>query len=354
MSAMTNRERMLAVVRGEMPDRVPFAQYCGGGGPDEEIWAAIGREKMGLLAWVRPHRFENEKCTVETEPIERDGLAGTRSVMHTPAGELTSVSLSEPVLNSSHIAEHFVQTPADYRVLLEFLHDVNVVPDEGAVEAMAAKLGDDGLPHTCVARTPFQQLWVQWVSIENLCLHMVDEPELMDEVIGVLAEINRRAMRLAVDSPAPYIVFPDNVTAPIIGEQYFRKHCVPHYDELAAMLSDETRPVFVHMDGDLLPIADAIAGSGIRGMDSFSPPPDNDTSVAEAIARWPGMRIWANFPSSVHLAPPEAIYAKARELLEEGGHTGQLQIQISENVPPGRWKVSYPEIVRAIEDYSSA
>jgi len=45
------------------------------------------------------------------------------------------------------------------------------------------------------------------------------------------------------------------------------------------------------------------------------------------------------------------IRATAEGLLAEGGSTGRLQIQISENVPPGRWKVSYPEIVKAIETF---
>jgi hypothetical protein len=34
--------------------------------------------------------------------------------------------------------------------------------------------------------------------------------------------------------------------------------------------------------------------------------------------------------------------------LEEGGRSGRLQIQISENMPPDAWRKSCPAIVRAI------
>ena len=34
----------------------------------------------------------------------------------------------------------------------------------------------------------------------------------------------------------------------------------------------------------------------------------------------------------------------------EAGHTGRLQIQISENLPPGAWRKSYPIIVEAIRE----
>jgi EAL domain-containing protein (putative c-di-GMP-specific phosphodiesterase class I) len=79
--------------------------------------------------------------------------------------------------------------------------------------------------------------------------------------------------------------------------------------------------------------------------------PDNDTRVAEAVAQWPDMRICLNFPSSVHLREPEEIRRVAEEILAEGGATGRLQIQISENVPPGVWRKSFPAIVTAIRAF---
>jgi hypothetical protein len=105
------------------------------------------------------------------------------------------------------------------------------------------------------------------------------------------------------------------------------------------------------MDGDLKPLWSAIAESKVGGIDSFAPAPDNDTSVAQAVAMWPDKRLWANFPSSVHLWAPEAIRAEADAMLAAAGHTGRLQIQISENVPAHRWQVSLPVIADAIEAF---
>jgi len=44
-------------------------------------------------------------------------------------------------------------------------------------------------------------------------------------------------------------------------------------------------------------------------------------------------------------------HERAQQILAEGGPHGRLQIQISENVPAGRWRVSFPQIVRAIEEF---
>jgi len=352
---MTMRERMLAVVENREHDRVPFVQYSGIGAPNEEVWSVIGRENMGLLTWCGIHRFEHPNCHFEHENFEADGRSGTLRTMHTPEGTLTEERLNAVIASAS--SKHFVTEPDDYKILLSYLRDTIVHKDTRQWQQVYKDLGDDGFPHTSIGRTPYQQLWVEWVSLEDLALHMVDYPELMEEVFDALFQVQRgifRAAREAVDEvPVPYLNFGDNITAPMIGEKYFRKYCLTSYQELADMLSDCDRdvPIAVHMDGDLKPLWDAIGESPVRLLDSFSPAPENDTSVADAIRIWPEMRLCPNFPSSIHLAKPEVIYETAMDILEQGGRTGRLQIQISENMPLGAWKRSYPQIVRAIHDF---
>jgi len=355
MSEMTMRERMLALVNGDAHDRVPFVQYSGIGASDQEVWSVIGRENMGILVWCGVHSFEHPNCRFESEEFEIDGRRGTRRKLHTPDGTLTEERLNAAIASAS--SKHFVTEPDDYKVLLSYFRDIIVHKDTKGWEDTYKWLGDDGLPHTSIGRTPYQQLWIEWVSIEDLALHLVDFPELMEEVFSAMFEVQKgifRVVREVVEElPVPYLNFGDNITAPIIGESNFRKYCLPSYQGLADVLSDCDRDVLiaVHMDGDLKPLWNAIGESPVRLLDSMSPPPDNDTSVADAARLWPEMRICINFPSSIHLKEPKVIYDVTTEILKQGGHTGRLQIQISENLPPNAWKRSYPQIVKAIHDF---
>jgi hypothetical protein len=43
----------------------------------------------------------------------------------------------------------------------------------------------------------------------------------------------------------------------------------------------------------------------------------------------------------------------ADDILSTAGHTGRLQIQISENVPLDVWRTTLPIIADAIEDFGS-
>lgn len=352
MSKMTMRERMLALVQRREHDKVPFVQYSGIGAPNAEVWSVIGRDNMGLLEWCGIHRFEHPNCRFEHQPLEIDNRKGTRTILHTPEGKLTDERLNAAISSSSY--KHYITEPEDYKIFLSYLQDITVHKHIEPWKDVYKRLGDDGLPHTSIGRTPFQQLWIQWVSIEDLAFHLVDYPELMDEVFAEMFRVQRdifHVVREVVDEiPLPYVNFGDNITAPIIGEANFRKYCLTSYQELADILSDCNReiPIAVHMDGDLKPLWKAIGESPVRMLDSMSPPPDNDTSVADAVNLWKEMRVCINFPSSVHLREPDFIYEATMEILKQGSHTGRLQIQISENMPPGAWKRSYPQIVKAI------
>jgi hypothetical protein len=145
----------------------------------------------------------------------------------------------------------------------------------------------------------------------------------------------------------------ENITGGMLGPNNFLKYCNPSYEKLYEIMQEAHLdvPIVIHMDGELKPLWDVIGKSKIGMIDSFTPVPDNDTSAAEAIKIWPEMRLGLNYPSSVHLATPEVIYDTAMEILKQAGHTGRMQIQISENVPPEIWRKSFPMIVKALKDF---
>ena len=350
MSEMTMRDRILAVVQGREHDRVPFVIYDGML-PNDELYRVLGVGRIGMLRWSRIHRVEHPQCHFESEDYCIDGARWQRNTLHTPAGSLYEERAFESAYGSSSIRKHYVEEPADYEVLWAYLEDSTILEDYDRYHSDARELGERGLPLVAVERTPYQQLWVQWVGLNNLGFHFADCPDRVEHTIALLRQRARRIFELAYHSPAPFIDFPDNITAPAIGPQRFCKYCVPLYNELADMLAERDALVFVHMDGDLKPLWSAIAESKVGGIDSLAPEPDNDTPVARAVEMWPEMRLFVNFPSSVHLRPPEAVRAEATKILDAAGHTGHLQIQISENVPLDVWRVTMSTIAEAIEAF---
>jgi len=347
---MTMRERMLAVIQGRDHDRVPFAMYeilL----PYDEVRALLGRGNIGLIRFCSIFRAETPNCRRESEVFFEGGAKWERNIIHTPAGDLTELRAFEPAFDSSVARKHFIETREDYERLWSYLDDAVILDNYDQYYRDCAELGDDGIPKTEIERTPWQQLWIEWVGLEPLSYHLADWPEHVEHTLDLLERRARQTFEIARRSPAPFIVIVDNITASAIGPARFRKYCARLYDELDAMLADRGMPVFSHMDGMLKPLWKDIARSRVGGLDSFTPTPDCDTTVAEAVAMWPEKRLWLNYPSSVHLAPPAEIRATADQILADAGHTGRLQIQISENVPLDRWRIGLPVIAEAIEAF---
>jgi hypothetical protein len=350
MRKMTMRERMLAVIQGREHDQVPFAMYeilL----PKAEVAAHLGRGNIGILRFCSLFRAAHPNCRFDSEVYHEGGCKWQRNTLRTPKGDLTELRVFEPAFDSSTARKHYVETKADYEKLWAYLDDGILLDNYDQYHRDCAELGEDGIPKPEIERTPWQQLWIEWVGLEPLSYHLADWPEHVEKTLDLLEGRARKTFDIAARSPAPCVVMVDNITASAIGPARFRKYCARLYDELADRLADSNRPVFSHMDGMLKPLWGDIARSKVGGLDSFTPTPDCDTPVGEAVKMWPEKRLWLNFPSSVHLRPAAEIRAAADEILAQAGHTGRLQIQISENVPLDVWRTSLPVIADAIEAF---
>ena len=352
MAPMTMRERILAVIQGRDHDRVPFAMYDSLL-PIDGAMKAVAPHRIGLIRWCRVHTVVHPHCRFDTVEFHVADTKWQRITLHTPAGAIYEERAFEPTYDTGSIRKHFVQEPGDYCPLWAYLEDCFIVENLAQNDSDQAELGDDGVPMVAVERSPYQQLWVQWVGIDTLGFHLADCPDRVQHTVELLQQRARTLFDLAYRSQAPFVDFPDNITAPTIGPSRFQKYCVPLYNELADMLAERDALVFVHMDGDLKPLWQAIADSRVGGLDSFAPAPDNDTTVTEAATLWPEKKLFVNYPSSVHLRPLDQVRAETETILAGAGHTGRLQIQISENVPHHRWPVTLPVIAEAIEDFGA-
>ena len=109
MGQTTMRDRILAVIRREEHDRVPFVQYDNLAAPNEEIWRQIGRDNLGIIRWSKVYRFEHPNCRFESESFQRNGGTGVRTTLFTPVGSLEEEKLIEPTYGTGSI--RFSQFP---------------------------------------------------------------------------------------------------------------------------------------------------------------------------------------------------------------------------------------------------
>ena len=352
---MTTRERILAVLYGRELDRIPVLQYDNLILPNERFWDLYGRDKVGILHRSTMVKTVSKSCSIESSAFTEGRLNGCYNEIRTPKGNIREKVLFDPALNSPSRAEHFISNAADYEILLEYLNDLTVVEDRNRFLTCREYVGDNGIPMVCTNRTPFQQMWVSWVSLEDLCIDLVDHADIVEACMQRLSDIEvekyKLTARLQKEVPFEIFNFPDNITAPAIGKSYFKKYCISHYNKAKEILDNDSLTISVHMDGDFKVFSDDIKTSAINAIESFTPSPDSDMTISDVLALRDNMKALVNYTSSVHLLSKDKIYQHAIDLLNEGAKTGKMWFQFTEDIPPDRREANIAVILKAVDDF---
>ena len=347
---MTLRERIIAAFRGEMPDWVPWTVYRGIG-LEREVEEKLCAMGMGHIVIARPYATGTPNVRVEEEQTERDGTTFTTRRYVTPVGELSQVLQTEPGYGSSRSIEYPVKGPDDYRVLEFMIRDTTVTPKHEAFVAAEQELGDAGVAIAAIERVPIQRLWIQFTGLERMGYDLYDHPTRVESVFDAMREKDRETWQIVADSAAEFLWCPDNISGEVTGPPLFRRYCKPHYDELAAVMHPKGKRLVVHMDGMMRRLVDCVAETEIDIVEAFTPPPDADLPLDEALSAWPGKVLSLNFPSSIHIASPETIRNVTLELLQQAAPGRRFVLGVTENIPADAVERSLTTITETVAEH---
>ncbi|HPT97238.1 MAG TPA: uroporphyrinogen decarboxylase family protein [Armatimonadota bacterium] len=344
---MTPRARVEAALRGEMPDKVPFTVY------ESKIpQCAVERQlrNEGLCIVVRTVPVVNTitpNVTVESHIFTQDGVRYTRTIYHTPVGDLST--LTRPAGFTSWHVEKIFKTPEDYKPLLFLIQDRQFLPNYAAFERAQADFGEDGFFRGAVGSTPLHEIMVSMMGVETFAIEWVERRDEIMKLYDALVEKLRSLYPLLADSPALAFNYGGNETADVMGRERFEKYVAPHYDEAAEVLHKKGKLLGAHLDGNNRVWADIVARSGLDYIEAFTPAPDTDMSMADAREVWADKVLWINYPSSVHLASIETIEETTRQILRDAAPGDRLLVGITEDVPENRWRENFLAISRVLD-----
>jgi len=342
----TPRERVMAALRGERPEAVPFTVY------EEKLPRCVAERKLRerglcLVRRVRSYRTFRPHVTWREERFEdEEGRALVRTVLSTPHGDLTT--LEEPAGFTSWRHEHLFKSPDDYKALLFLIRDTVVEPAYDDVADLAEELGDDFVVRDNLPLEPLQNLISSdLMSMEDFGIQWMDNRDEMLKLFDALVEVARKIYPIVADGPLTFCNYGGNVVPTVTGPAVFRDYYLPHYEEAAEALHKKGKLLGTHLDADNTPIMDLVARTSLDYIDAYDP--GMGPSVADARAAWPDKVLWINWPSAWHLRDEDGVRAGTRQLLREAAPGDRFLIGITEDVPEDRWRGNFRAILDAIE-----
>ncbi len=350
---MTCAERLEAVFRGDMIDRVPFAlkgwrtSFC-------KAERELRNNGMGILDTCSVYKTRSPNVTTEVIHYTEKGIPLERSIMKTPVGNLTYVNrrmAEEKTESTSWLIEPPFKSPEDYKIFQFIVKDRCYEPAYDRFLKAQAQIDGDAFFKTTAPGMGLHAIMYAFMDVE---IFSIEWAEHRDEILSLhraIEENQRDLYHIIAKSPAQVVQCGGNYASEVLGKQRFIDYVLPHWETVCGILHEGHKLAGCHLDANNKLWAKEIGSSKLDWLEAFSPAPDTDMTVAEARVAWPGKTLFINFPSAVHLDSAEVIAATTRKLLQDAAPGDRFIIGITENVPENRWRESFRTILNTCNEY---
>jgi len=365
-SEMTGKERILAALRREPVDRVPWVPllvpYTIAGFPKDaphrvadaqravgcDIWTQAVADRIGL--W-----FPKPKSKIKRVLYFEDG--DVISGYETPEGTITERQRSGIGGSMNAPVEYLLKTPQDlrvYRYVLEnsflFIADYN---DHYAWED--AIVGEDGvITDVTIGMSPHQMFINMLAGVEHTYDMQSEAPELFDEVMEIMHQQNLTQIRETVkNSKADIFINSDNTSWTVMSPSVYEKYCARQLSEYSDILHEYGKLHVIHMCGKLCYLAEKIAACRFDAVADIAPAPTGDTELWEAAEAYPNMAVKGGIGCDTFISDnPRDCYEKAREILEKTRGRPGILLGSGDSVPNGTSMENLRAVTKAVEEFA--
>ncbi len=328
---MTARERFTVALSGGMPDRVPMTIWNNklpGGTLDEEL-LSLG---VCIINKSSVWRRRLDGVTMDHQYSDAaDGSTIRRTTYRTSGGDLHCTERLLPY--TVWIEKYPFSGPEDYDALEAFIASRTYEPDFERFIADDRSAGEQSIARPMTIHSPMHELIYEFMGIEKFSLEWAENRERLLRLCDVLKEDWRKRVELTVSSPARYAVIEGNTEIEVVGPERFMQFYFPHIEEACGILHRKGKFSGAHLDGKNKRLAPLIAKTSLDFIESFTPPPECDLTVAEARQVWPGKALLLHFPSSLHLFGMATMRSHVLEILKQAAPGDRFAIGVSEDVP---------------------
>ncbi|KUO50093.1 MAG: hypothetical protein APF76_06405 [Desulfitibacter sp. BRH_c19] len=343
---MKPRERIMATLMGEEPDKIPVvaADWLRKG--SQGGWSRRLMERgLGIIRWVSPYKpffIHPHNMNPQIEGIDftqkffvEKGTAKCRNTFDTPVGSLTELlRFNKLDFGACATEENLVKEPSDWRVMNYIFRASldKLAPNYEPFELEEDELGDNGMTFAVVEKTPFQRSFVELASTERTIMDFAEKPDDFIEFLDIQRKLHERIAEIVAGCPAKFVEIVDHISD-VISPAYYKEYCIPYYEIYSNSLKGTGKILGVHMDGRFGHIKKEVVNAPFNVVESFTVPPLGDLSITEAKEIWPDKMLFVNCPPHLNWAEPKDVRNGFSSILEEWGSKKGLIIEHSEEIP---------------------
>ena len=297
---MTNRERILAIMNHQSPDRIPWV-------PRLRMWYDAHKKAGTLPARYRNlsvHEIErslgmgNPARDGNVHSVRMEGVEVTTrhkggeeiTEWRTPVGSVFRRIAVTPELEADsihgRIVEFPLKGPADYKVWEYVAEHTYYNPTYEAYLDYEKSVGDEGYPLVSAGDVPLHIFLQQLSGYSSAFLQLADYPSEVEHLLTVMAQVEKeRLWPVLVDSPARLICHGYHFDSQITSPPLFAKFIKPYYQEFSKLLHAKGKTLSFHADNDTRLLFDLVLESGYDMAECYTTAPMVKTTLKESPRR---------------------------------------------------------------------
>lgn len=365
---MTHRERVLAVLRGEKADFVPWfgdldyyttAQVSQGKRPGSF------KESDDYIEWHRrlrcgfylqgyfPFKEIIENCHVREW---KDGNVRYREVK-TPEGTLREGWLWSDLTYSEAPIERLLKTPADLPAYSSLYKNTRYEPDYGFAERRRRQVAEMGVVLCYLPRTPFMRMVALDAGIENATMIYADAPDEFTQMFRIVSESLDRASQVALESPAEILMMPENLSSEVVGPRFFELFLKGFQSKWAKKINAAGKFSCIHMDGTLAGLLRQESSVGLTFIEALTPKPVGDIPIGEWASYRAGSNTiyWGGIPGSYFtpIVSDKEFDRLVVELLAVMREDRRMVLGVADQVPPDGLERRVARVQELVDEFGA-
>jgi len=376
--AMTHRARMLAAIRGESTDQLPWA-------PRLDLWA-IAQQARGTLPpalagldtagladalgvgchavradYTRPRDrrelmlrgigFDNHpdypfRVEVRGLPVAFEHDAGNlRTRVTTPAGDVVlhlelTREMARNGISIPFVHSYAVRTLDDLEAVARMFEHLEVIPTPAAYAEFRRRIGERGLAVATgpIAASPLHLLLHELMPMEQFFYLYADERERLLALARRLEPFYEAVLDAVLQCDAEVVFWGANYDQDLTWPPFFAEEIAPWLQRVARRLHAAGKLLLTHCDGENQRLLPHYPACGFDIAESVCPTPMTRCTLAELRQGFgPRTTVWGGIPSVILLDTEMDDDAFGRYLdavLREAAQGSRLILGVSDNVPP--------------------
>ncbi len=337
---MNSRERVIAALQRQIPDRVPILEWF----VHPKVYQTIlpGStwpdfvEQIGLDAIVAHFMFEG---TFKEEPLDEKTCINEWGVTFGVTAE-HKAPIEGPIKSLADLRRY---TPPDPYAP----HRLGRLPDY-----VRRFKGEKAI--VWCQRAEF--MWAaELCRLDDFLVFMVEQPRLVHEVLDMVNDFAIALARHAVHAGTEVIMLGDDIayrSGPMVSPQMYDEFIRPRLARIVRTIHDEGAFVVKHSDGNLWPILDMIISTGVDGINPLEPVAGMD--IGEVKRKY-GDRVCLigniDCGDLLSCGTPEQVRRTVRETIHiagvNGGYIMSSSNTIHSSVKPENYRAMIEETHRA-------